>query len=214
MEWNEDNFDINIIPYTQQAYKVQKYAFVSDYARFWILNKYGGIYFDTDVEVIRHIDDIIENGSFLGIEAKTSLNNIEQTYEIAPGLGMAMTPNHPITGELLQIYKNISFINSDGSYNQKTIVKYTTELLKLYGYNEKDQIQKVAKITIYPSDFFCPMDSTTGIITKTKNTRTIHHYDCSWMNHNTISYQIHLLKNKINRFLGANIIKQIYNIIH
>ena len=67
-EWNEDNFDVNIIPYTAEAYAAKKYAFVSDYARFWILYKYGGIYFDTDVEVIRPIDDIIAKGNFMGCE--------------------------------------------------------------------------------------------------------------------------------------------------
>ena len=67
-EWNEDNFDVNIIPYTAEAYKAKKYAFVSDYARFWILYRYGGIYFDTDVEVIRPMDDIIERGNFMGFE--------------------------------------------------------------------------------------------------------------------------------------------------
>ena len=67
-EWNEDNFDVNIIPYTQEAYEARKYAFVSDYARFYILYHHGGIYFDTDVEVIKSIDDIIERGAFMGCE--------------------------------------------------------------------------------------------------------------------------------------------------
>ena len=57
-EWNEDNFDVNIIPYTADAYKAGKYAFVSDYARFWVLYHFGGVYFDTDVEVIRPMDDV------------------------------------------------------------------------------------------------------------------------------------------------------------
>lgn len=74
-EWNEDNFDVNIIPYTAEAYKAKKYAFVSDYARFWILYKFGGIYFDTDVEVIRPIDDIVERGNFMGFETDPSLTN-------------------------------------------------------------------------------------------------------------------------------------------
>lgn len=68
-EWNEDNFDVNIIPYTAEAYKQKKYAFVNDYARFWILYRYGGIYFDTDVEVIRPLDDIIAKGNFMGVES-------------------------------------------------------------------------------------------------------------------------------------------------
>ena len=67
-EWNEDIFNVNIIPYTQQAYEAQKYAFVSDYARFWILYHYGGLYFDTDVEVIKSFDDIVDKGAFMGLE--------------------------------------------------------------------------------------------------------------------------------------------------
>ena len=64
-EWNEDNFDINIVPYTREAYEVGKYAFVSDYARFYILYHHGGLYFDTDVEVIRPMDDLVGRGAFL-----------------------------------------------------------------------------------------------------------------------------------------------------
>ena len=65
-EWNEDNFDVHLIPYVEEAYNAKKYAFVSDYARFWILYFYGGVYFDTDVEVIRPMDDILAKGGFMG----------------------------------------------------------------------------------------------------------------------------------------------------
>ena len=80
-EWNEDNFDVNIIPYIQEAYEARKYAFVSDYARFYILYHHGGIYFDTDVEVIKSIDDIIERGAFMGCEneAKRLCQNVGTT---------------------------------------------------------------------------------------------------------------------------------------
>ena len=95
-EWNEDNFDVNIIPYTQQAYEAKKYAFVSDYARFWILYHHGGVYFDTDVEVIRPMDDIIKKGPFMGREKgayikATGDNTVEVKGDaglgVAPGLG-------------------------------------------------------------------------------------------------------------------------------
>ena len=75
-EWNEDNFDVNIIPYTAEAYEAKKYAFVSDYARFWILYHFGGIYFDTDVEVIKPFDDILERGPFMGREQGAFIKNI------------------------------------------------------------------------------------------------------------------------------------------
>ncbi len=82
-EWNEDNFDVNIIPYTQEAYSVGKYAFVSDYARFKILYENGGLYFDTDVEVIRPMDDIIERGAFMGVEVECTA--VDTTPLVAPG---------------------------------------------------------------------------------------------------------------------------------
>ena len=82
-EWNEDNFDVNMIPYTQEAYSAKRYAFVSDYARFYILYHYGGIYFDTDVEVIKPIDDILEKGAFMGCE---TIAEEEIPLYVAPGL--------------------------------------------------------------------------------------------------------------------------------
>lgn len=92
-EWNEDNFDVNIIPYTAEAYAQKKYAFVSDYARFWILHKYGGIYFDTDVEVIRPIDDIIARGNFMGFETDPNPAKGDASEgSVAPGLGLGVAP--------------------------------------------------------------------------------------------------------------------------
>ena len=87
-EWNESNFNVNIIPYTAEAYQQGKYAFVSDYARFWILYRYGGIYFDTDVEVIRPLDDVLDRGGFMGFEThyKESLN----PHEVATNPGLSL----------------------------------------------------------------------------------------------------------------------------
>lgn len=87
--WNEDNFDVNIIPYTREAYEAKKFAFVSDFARFWVLHKYGGLYFDTDVEVIRPLNDIIERGPFMGCERNVNpVPGGECTCAVAPGLGL------------------------------------------------------------------------------------------------------------------------------
>ncbi len=85
--WDESNFDVNIIPYTQQAYESKKYAFVSDYARFWILYKFGGLYFDTDVEIIRPMDDIIAAGPFMGCENPAQDGATPNSLGIAPGPG-------------------------------------------------------------------------------------------------------------------------------
>ena len=91
-EWNEDNFDVNSIPYTEQAYKAKKYAFVSDYARFWILYHEGGLYFDTDVEVIKSLDDIICNGNFMGEESDEGHLDAYDGLGVNSGLGLGISP--------------------------------------------------------------------------------------------------------------------------
>lgn len=178
-EWNEDNFDVNMIPYTKEAYEAKKYAFVSDYARFWILYHYGGLYFDTDVEVIKNMDDIIERGPFMGCEKEIKFGAKEGA--VAPGLGLGTYSKHPFYKELLNLYKTLHFLNSDGTYNQKTIVSYTTEMLCKSGLKELNDVQKCADIWVYPMDYFCPKDYVTKKLNITSNTRTIHHYSATWL---------------------------------
>lgn len=174
-EWNEQNFDVNIIPYTQQAYAAKKYAFVSDYARLWILYKYGGVYFDTDVEAIKPFDDILASGAFIGLESYE-----DGGYSPALGLGAACNPGLTVYKELLESYKHDNFINSEGKQNLLTIVARTDTILKKHGLVEKNIIQKIGNITVYPTDYFCPKDFATGKLTITSNTRSIHWYDASW----------------------------------
>ena len=117
------------------------WAFVSDYARFWILYNYGGLYFDTDVEVIKDMSDIIANGAFMGCEVAD---------KCAPGLGLYK--------EILENYQQSHFLNSDGSNNYETVVDRTTNILKKYGFKESNTIQKIADVMVYPPEYFCPMD--------------------------------------------------------
>lgn len=210
-EWNEDNFDVNIIPYTQQAYEVKKYAFVSDYARFWILYHYGGLYFDTDVEVIRSFDDIIEKGAFMGIEQGASLDGKPM---VAPGLGLGVEARHPFYEKMLNVYANLEYLKANGTFDDATIVSYTTRELYGYGMKESDVLQKVDGIWIYPADYFCPMDSTTGITTITERTVSIHHYDCSWMDHHSLKFRIHQIKNVCFRLIGQKNARLINRILH
>lgn len=174
-EWNESNYDMNACPYIQEAYQARKWAFVSDYVRFDILYSFGGIYFDTDVELIRPIDDILQKGSFWGVEQRDGTE-----LAVAPGLGMAAIAGMPIYREILSEYENRHFLNEDGTLNQITVVKYTTDLLKQYGLRDSEEIQCVDGIWIYPWDYFCPMKYPTGTLTITKNTRSIHHYSATW----------------------------------
>lgn len=176
-EWNESNFDVNAIPYTQEAYAAGKYAFVSDYARFDILYRYGGLYFDTDVEIIRPLDDILGNGSFMGCE--TNGGEISG-ISIAPGLGIGSDSGSTLYRELLELYASLHFIGADGQQSLKTVVEYTTELLLKHGLRNIAGIQKVMGITIYPAEYFCPISVIDGKLRITSQTYTIHHYAQSW----------------------------------
>lgn len=175
-EWNERNFDVDIIPYTHDAYLAKKYAFVSDYARFWILYHYGGIYFDTDVEVIRSMEDLLAKGGFMGCEIDKGAN-----YSVAPGLGMAVEAYHPIYNRILQKYKSLSFYIADGRINPYAVVRITTDVLLEVGLLPKPMLQAVQNIMIYPADFFNPWNDVLGKMCITTNTRSIHWYSKTWM---------------------------------
>ena len=181
-EWNEDNFDVNIIPYTAEAYQAKKYAFVSDYARFWILYQYGGIYFDTDVEVIRPIDDIVERGNFMGFETDPKLQLKEDASEagVNPGLGMGVAPGLGLIKKMLDFYEGKHFKFIPDGIGQLTIVHIATEVLNQAGLKQQPGIQLVNDVWIYPTEYFCPINLKTGCIHIEANTRTIHHYAGTW----------------------------------
>ena len=180
IEWNEDNFDCSMVKYTKDAYSNKKYAFVSDYARFYILYHYGGVYLDTDVEIIKPIDHIIEKGNFLGCENYAKEGKKYYDLKVAPGLGMGMEKENPFCKEMLDLYQKMSFYNDDNSLNLKTIVDYTTEMLVKAGLKNVDEIQLVNDIFIYPKDYFCPIDHVNDMKI-TSNTVSIHHYAGSWL---------------------------------
>lgn len=201
-EWNESNFDVNMIPYTAEAYKAKKYAFLSDYARFWILYKYGGLYFDTDVEIIRPMQEIIDRGPFMGCECEAKKGATPDEMGVAPGLGLGVNPGLGLYKELLDLYAPLHFLNADRTYNLKTVVQYTTEVLVGHGLKNTDQIQFIAGVYVYPKDYFNPMmNGPTREIKITRNTYTIHYYIGSW----TSSFR--QFKRKIKDMLGPHIMR-------
>lgn len=173
--WSENNFDVNQIPYIQQAYRAGKYAFVSDYARFSVLEKYGGIYLDTDVELIRPLDEIIAKGSYVGCE-----KDFDEGIRLAPGLGIAAPPHNNLIHEIISFYNTLDFVRKDGTLNQTTIVQYTTELFQKHGLKNIPGIQKIEDFYVYPKEYFCPQHPETGKLHITPNTYSIHHYSASW----------------------------------
>ena len=192
-EWNEQNFDVNMIPYTRDAYQAGKYAFVSDVARFKVLYEEGGVYFDTDVEVIKPIDELVERGAFMGWEKADALGNVH----VAPGLGLAAPKDFPFYKEVLDGFAELPYYLNDGQWNPYTMIPLVTDLLKRKGLKLDGTLQNVnvndnanssvpvdvpaSVVTIYPADYLCPMNSLTGKIELTNNTHTIHHYSMSWL---------------------------------
>ena len=178
VRWDESNFDVRCCPYVAQAYDAKKWAFVSDYARFAILYKHGGLYFDTDVEVIRPMEDIIERGPFMGFE--TDVSGSGNNCTVAPGLGLSASPGLGLYKLILASYETDEFVKADGTPNMTTVVVRTTEILKSCGLQDVPGIQEVSGVTIYPSEYFNPKSYLTGAITITENTRSIHHFSMSW----------------------------------
>lgn len=200
VEWNEDNFDINLNRYVKEAYESKKYAFVTDYVRLYALVNYGGIYMDTDVEVVGSLDEFLKHQAFSGFE---------DDGWIPTGL-MASEKNYPLFIELLDDYKDKAFIKEDGSLDTVTNTFTITKTVEKYGLVKNGEFQIVEGFALYPKDVFCPLDDATGKVNKTKNTRAIHWFSKSWMpksiqKRNKITRVIH-------RWFGVNSLKWLKNI--
>lgn len=172
IEWNEDNFDIASAPlYVRQAYEAKKWAFVTDYVRLYTLTEQGGIYMDTDVEVIKPLDAFLEHHAFSGFE------DLEHTQT---GI-MACEKGNKLFESWLSEYGKLKFILDDGSYNMQTNVVTITNSMKQYGIRFDNTLQVVAGCAFYPNDYFCPKDYYTNQIVLTERTHTIHHFAGSWI---------------------------------
>ena len=180
IEWNENNFDVNKVNYTKEAYEAKKWAFVSDYARFKILYEHGGVYFDTDVEIVKDMSHILERGAFMGSETDPDSDH-NRTLEVAPGLGLAVEPGHELYKEILEDYEKSHFLKSDGTLDLTTIVHRTTRILELHDLQQKNCIQNICGINIYPKEYFNPIEMQSGKLVITDKTVSIHHYMASWV---------------------------------
>lgn len=209
-EWNESNYDVHKIPYIHEAYEAKKYAFVSDYARFDILYQYGGIYFDTDVQVIKPMNEIIANGPFMGREAGSYMTayGLHKGLAVAPGLALGAERQMPFYFEVMEMYRGQHYILEDDMFNPMTVVGFITKELVKNGLSDNNNdIEQISGINIYPADVFCPMDHTRANELKiTPNTVSIHHYDCSWLDKNTIGFKLHLLKIRLAKIFGADFV--------
>lgn len=196
IEWNESNFDTNVCEYVRQAYEAEKYAFVSDYARLFALYNYGGIYLDTDVEVYKSLDDLLETDLLtFGFE---EFNYVATSTIIAPKLNIFIK-------DFIESYHNRSFLNTDGSIDQTTNVKVLTERLLELGLDRNGHSQIVSfnnqDIKILEQSLLSPFDYINYIDKSNASTYTIHHYGQSWADTKNIRNK--KIKNIVVRLAGG-----------
>lgn len=172
IEWNEDNYDVHKSLYISQAYELGKWAFVSDYARIDIIHEYGGVYLDTDVELLKNMDVMLRNDAFCGFETNKY---------VAYGLGFGAKRHHPIVSEIKEYYDNICFVSESGVLNQTTCPVIQTNVMKQHGLICNGEFQFVDDMTVYPSRILCGMSPHSFRVQRDlKYTYAIHHYASSW----------------------------------
>ena len=171
IEWNESNYDISKNLYMKQAYENKKWGFVPDYARLDIIYNNGGIYLDTDVEIISNLDDLLYQKGFAGFESKN---------HVALGLGFGAVKHHEIIKSLMQTYEDTCFINDDNSLNLTPSPVYQTDILMRNGLIKNGEYQIIKDFTIFPEKTFAAKSVSTRQIKTTKYSKSIHHFDASW----------------------------------
>lgn len=172
IRWDESNYDISAAPlYVRQAYEAKKWAFVTDYVRLQVVYDHGGIYLDTDVELLQNWDHLLESQAFFGFE--------DGKY-IATGLGFGAEAGTPIVKEMMDDYQDIPFILDDGSYNAITCPVRNTAVFLRHGLRQDGESQVIAGCRILPSVCLCPVDYETGKKGRTSETLSIHHFSASW----------------------------------
>lgn len=188
-EWNEKNYDVSRCAYMHEAYKAGKWAFVSDFARIDILREHGGVYLDTDVELIKSLDSFLDCSLFCGWEkgegtpAYGSAPGEQMNYVTNYGLGVGAVAGHPVLHDLVKLYHELSFYQPDGSMNLVPCPVYQTRVMQRYGLDAtQPTLQRNEHFAVFPPEYFSPKSYYTGLIEKTSNTVSIHHFSMSWKN--------------------------------
>lgn len=186
VEWNEDNFDVNIIPYTREAYAAKKWAFVSDYARLYIIYHHGGVYLDTDVEVLKSFDDLVEKGGILSFE---NTSNKADGKTVNTGIGFAAEAGNEVVKKLMVDYHRVHF-EKNGRLNDTPCPVRNTKVLKKLGLRTDGTMQQIGGLTVYPFEYFCGYDMANSHKVITDHTYSIHHYSGLWREPDSLMIKI------------------------
>lgn len=199
-EWNESNYDIHKHPYMEKAYREKQWAFVSDYGRLDVLYQYGGIYLDTDVEVLRDLSPFCEYKAYIGFENQHYVND---------GQGIGCVAQLPIVKEMMQCYDgNEPYFYENDEEHYVASPELCTKVLLRHGLIPDGARQRVDDMEILPVDYFCPLNYDTGKLVITENTYSIHHFDGSWHGKNAKLYQ--KLMHTLNLTFGVENGKKVF----
>lgn len=170
-QWNEENFQVDGHPFTIAAYNDKAWAFVSDYARLKILYDNGGIYFDTDVELLKNIDHLLAHECYLGLQ--------QRGFRCNTGLGFGCEKHNKVIKAMLDMYDNVVF-----DTNSRISISCTflgTKALESFGFEYRDDMQSIDGAVIYPSRYFDPVTPGNSENLLCDETVSIHHYTATWM---------------------------------
>ena len=170
IKWDTSNFKYQKFPYALEAMNHKKYAFVSDILRLYALYNYGGIYLDSDIKVLKSFDPLLNNKAFTGFESEDRVG----VWLLASEKG------NPIFKEMLECYKNRHFIKENGDLDLTPNPVILGPVFDKHGIQYNNKKQSLGNITIYPKDFFCPLDGSTGELTITNNSYAIHLFNGAW----------------------------------
>lgn len=189
IEWNEDNYDITKNQFMKEAYDAGKYSFVPDYARLDVICRYGGIYFDTDVEIVKSIDDLLYNEAFYGMGCYG---------RVATGLGFGSVREHKVVKRLLEAYDGFSFKKGNGELNLDSNTIREEPVFKEFGLKQKNEFQMAGGASVFPSDFMSPCVPGFQTYKISCNTVTVHHNRFSWASRKQME-EIHKSKDEYDR---------------
>lgn len=202
IRWDEDRFDVNSNLYVRQAYQAKKYAFVADYVRLYALFHFGGVYVDTDVEVLKPLDSLLSHKAFSGFE---------DAAFVPTGIMAAKKGNGWIK-ELLDYYSDKVFIKPDGSFNTLTNTKIITENCLRHGLIQNGQYQELRNgVVFYPRTYFSPYDYKNGDSYLGEESYTIHHFSQTWLPWH-LRYK-RILKIKCMQLLGKQRVERLIGFV-
>jgi mannosyltransferase OCH1-like enzyme len=203
--WDESNLNLQECPYAQAAFEAKKWAFVPDYFRQQVVYHHGGIYLDTDVELMQSLDDLLVLDSFVGLER---CHTPKDKAVIAMGLGFGAVPKHPLMRRIMDAYLAIEpMYKPSGRLKTVPAPKLEQPIYQALGFVPANKIQVLhvenRSTSVFPSEVFSPL-TTFGELNFSEQTRSVHHYAGSWLTQRKKLRTClkHMSRKHYGRFLG------------